>query len=226
MPGNEEPTQSSNFLRWLTEPEASDLEHLSQRRTFLRGDVIFWERDPSQDVMVVRSGRVKVCSRRSGREVIMAVLDPGALLGEVAAADGQPHSATVVALEDVAVDVLSVGSFEEFLTANPRVSATLLRLAAGRLRNASERQVEFGSSDTVTRVCTLLDRLGSRYGTEVEGSLEISAPLSQQELADWSGMSREAFVKALSRLRKLGWIAVGNHKIVLLDPASVARRAS
>ncbi|MGH9295687.1 MAG: helix-turn-helix domain-containing protein, partial [Acidimicrobiales bacterium] len=69
-----------------------------------------------------------------------------------------------------------------------------------------------------------LVRLARRYGTRGDAGVEIVAPLSQRELAEWSGMSREAFVKALARLRALGWVSVEGHTIVLHDAAAVFRR--
>ena len=98
-------------------------------------------------------GRVKVSIRRRSREVILAVLDPGSLLGEVSAIDGGSRSATVVALEPVEVDVTSFADFREFLDEHPRVAGELLQLVVARLRDTSLRQVEFGTVDTLGRLC-------------------------------------------------------------------------
>jgi CRP/FNR family cyclic AMP-dependent transcriptional regulator len=213
------------FLRWLNDEEGADLRPLSQRRAFSRGDVIFNEGDPGEEVIVLRAGRAKVCARRGGREVILSVLDPGSLVGEISAIDGSRRSATVIALEPVEIDVIGLEEFSCFLLSHPRVPLELLRLLASRLRSLSTRQLEFGAASTLTRVCGTITRLAERYGTEVEGRIEIDAPLSQQEMASWSGMSREAFVKGLHQLRSLGWMAVEDHRIVLLDPGAISQRA-
>lgn len=216
---------SAEFLRRLTEAEASALKLGSRRRLFSRGDVVFWEGDDAGEVMVLRAGRVKVCGRRSGREVIMSILDPGALLGEVSAVDGSPRSATVIALERVEIDAIPLERFHEFLETHPRVSADLLRLLVARLRQSSDRLLEFGTTDTLTRLCGTLARAAERYGRAVEERVEIAVPLNQQELAEWSGMSREAFVKGLHQLRSVGWLSVEERTIVLLDPAAIRDRA-
>ncbi len=175
--------------------------------------------------MVLRTGRAKVCARRAGHEVILSVLDPGSLLGELSAIDGSPRSATVIALEPVEIDVIDLEEFSEFLLGHPRVPTELLRLLSSRIRSLSTRQLEFGTAGTLTRACATIARLADRYGVEGDGRLTIDAPLSQQEMASWSGMSREALVKALHQLRSLGWMTVEDHTLVLLDLDAIRRRA-
>ena len=214
-----------DFLRRLTDSEAKSLEDRSRRKSFARGAIIFRAGEAGDDALVLRKGRVKVSIRRRNREVILAVLDPGSLLGEVSAIDGGPRSATVVALEPVEVDVTSFADFREFLDENPRVAGELLQLVVTRLRVASLRQVEFGTVDTLGRLCASLTQLADRYGRPNGDQIEVDAPINQQELAEWAGMSREAVVKGLRQLRSLGWLTVEGRALTLLDPAAIRRRA-
>jgi CRP-like cAMP-binding protein len=214
-----------DFLRRLTDSEAKSLEFRSRRKSFARGAIIFRAGDPGDEALVLRKGRVKVTSRRRNREVILAVLDPGSLLGEVSAIDGGPRSATVVALEAVEVDALSAAEFNEFLQEHPRVAGELLQLVIGRLRDASLRQVEFGTVDTLGRLCASVTQLAERYGRPSGDHVEVEAPINQQELAEWAGMSREAVVKGLRQLRSLGWLTVDGRALTLLDPPAISRRA-
>jgi CRP-like cAMP-binding protein len=214
------------FLRRLTEEEASSLGSRSRRRTYARGAVLFRQGDAGEEILVLRAGRVKVCARRPSGEVILAVLDAGALLGELSAVDGAPRSATVVALEPVEVDVATCGEFARLLEEHPRIATELLRLVASRLRDASLRQLEFGTMDTLGRLCAALTELATRYGRQDGDGTEISAPLHQGELASWSGMSREAVVKGFRQLRSLGWLSVDGRTITLHDPAAIRRRAN
>lgn len=169
---------------------------------------------------------MKVCARRGSREVILAVLDAGALLGELSAVDGSARSATVVALEPVDVDVTSHAEFNQLLDEYPRVATELLRLVAGRLRDTSTRQLEFGTMDTLARLCASLTELASRYGLDSGEETEIVAPFHQGELASWSGMSREAVVKGFRQLRALGWLSIEGRTLTLHDPAAIRSRAN
>ncbi len=215
-----------DFLRRLSDEEAASLEALSRRRSYPRNGVLFRQGDAGDEVLVLRSGRVKVCARRAKSEVILAVLDPGALLGELSAVDGSPRSATVIALEPVEVDVTSQAQFSRLLAEHPRIATELLHLLAGRLRDASLRQLEFGTMDTLGRLCASLVELASRYGREDGDATEIRAPLRQGELAAWSGMSREALVKGFRQLRSIGWLSVDGRTITLHDLGAIRRRAS
>jgi len=214
-----------DFLRRLTDSEAKSLEARSRRKSYARGAIIFRAGDPGDDAFVLRKGRVKVSVRRRSREVILAVLDPGSLLGEVSAIDGGSRSATVVALEPVEVDVTSFADFHEFLEEHPRAAGELLQLVVARLRDASLRQVEFGTVDTLGRLCMSLTRLAERYGRPNGDHTEVDAPINQQELAEWAGMSREAVVKGLRQLRSLGWLTVDGRALTLLDAPAIRRRA-
>ena len=216
---------AGSFLASLSAAEAADLARSAAPRHFSRGDVLFSEGDEGNEVVVIHSGRVKVCGKRAGREVIFSVLDPGSVLGELSAVDGSPRSATVIALEPTEVAVISVEDFREYLLTHPRVSSELLRLVAERLRQTSLRQLEFGTTQTLTRLCGTLMELSDRYGQSVGTNVEVTIPLSQQELAELSGMSREALVKGLHQLRSLGWLSVDDRTIVLHDATAIRSRA-
>ena len=186
--------------------------------------MIFRAGEPGDDVLLLRVGRVKVSVRRRSREIILAVLDPGSLLGEVSAIDGGSRSATVAALEHVEVDVTSFADFRKFLDEHPRVAGELLQLVVARLRDTSLRQVEFGTVDTLGRLCMSLTQLAERYGRPLGDHIEVDAPINQQELAEWAGMSREAVVKGLRQLRSLGWLTVDGRALTLLNPPAIRRR--
>ena len=178
-----------DFLRRLTDAEAKSLETRSRRKSFARGAIIFRDGDPGGEALVLRAGRVKVSARRHSREVILAVLDPGSLLGEVSAIDGGPRSATVVALEPVEVDAVSVAHFHGSSMSTPAWPASFCSWSSPG-SGPSPRQVEFGTIDMLGRLCGSLTQLAERYGRPLGDHVEVDAPINQQELAEWAGMSR------------------------------------
>ncbi len=160
-----------------------------------------------------------------GREVVLAVLGPGELLGELSAIDGAPRSAAAGALGPVQLTAIDVARFNAFVDAHHDVAVALLRCVAVRLRQASRRQVEFGTVDALGRVCGRLTEMMDRYGHPDGPHIDIVAPLSQSEVGGWAGLSREAVVKALASLRALGWVSTKGRTITVLDPAAVRARA-
>ncbi|MFI6787335.1 Crp/Fnr family transcriptional regulator [Nonomuraea sp. NPDC050383] len=216
--------EPGEFLSMLTPEEVEALRAAGRPRRWERGSTVMSEGDTSDWVLVLTEGRVKVSSHTSsGTEVVLAVRGPGALLGEMCAIDGSPRSATVTTLEPVAGIV--VRDFPAFLQAHGRVAVLLMRLVTGRLRDADRKRVEYGAFDTTGRVATRLLELADRYGEKTNGGVRVALPLSQDELAGWTGASREAVSKALRSLRDRGLIETGRRRVVIHDLEGLRKRA-
>ena len=212
------------FLARLDAGDRAALEALGSRRRLRGGAALFYEGDDSRDVHVVLDGLVKVFTTSAGgREVILDVLDAGSVLGELSAIDGGRRSASASALTDVEMLVVAVGPFVEFLDSHPGAATHLLTTIAARLRNASQRQLEFGTSDALTRLCGCILTMVERYGSD---GGEVALPLAQGEVAALTGLSREAVVKGLKALRDLGWIEAEGRRVVILDEDALRNRAT
>jgi CRP/FNR family transcriptional regulator, cyclic AMP receptor protein len=221
------PGVSTGFLGVLSAPERDALEERASRRRHTRGAVLFHEHDDSDRIVVVLSGRVKVSTvTEDGREVVLAFRGPGDLVGELSAIDRRPRSATVSAVEPVEALTLAASEFRAFLHAHPRVALLLLEMLTRRLRDADRKRVEFAAHDTVGRVSARLVELAEAHGRPAEGGVEITLPLSQEELAGWTGASREAVGKALQLMRGLGWVATQRRRITVLDLEALRARSA
>ncbi|MET9343773.1 MULTISPECIES: Crp/Fnr family transcriptional regulator [unclassified Nonomuraea] len=216
--------EAGEFLSMLTPDETEALKAAGRPRRWERGEVLMTEGDTSDWVLLLLEGRVKVSSHTSGgTEVVLAVRGPGGLIGDMSAIDGSPRSATVTALEPVAGVV--VRDFAGFLRAHGRVAVLLMQLVTGRLRDADRKRVEYGAFDTTGRVATRLVELAERYGEQTSTGLRVALPLSQDELAGWTGASREAVSKALRTLRDRGLIETGRRRVVIHDLEGLRKRA-
>ncbi len=116
--------------------------------------------------------------------------------------------------------------FTRYLEKHPRIALLLLRTVSRRLRDADRKRAEFAAFDTVGRVASRLLELADRFG-EPSGpdGILITLPLTQEELAGWTGSSREAVSKALSTLRSLGFIETRRRAITIRDANSLRKRA-
>jgi CRP-like cAMP-binding protein len=210
--------------------DPGDLEALTawgRQRRFPRGSVLFHEGENADHVLIVRSGRVKVSSfTADGKEIVLAVRGPGELLGELSAIDGEPRSASAGALEPVEVLSVPAEDFRAFLGTRPRITVALMQMLSRKLRDADRKRIEFGAYDTVGRVCHRLVELAERFGERSGEGLRITLPLSQQELAGWTGSSREAVAKALHQLRVRGYVETARRGITVLDMEALRRRAT
>jgi len=227
VPPSSPPTPSSDS--YLSEGDLDALRAAGRRRRFPRGSILVLEGSDPEEVLLLESGRVKVgYETADGREVLLAVRGPGAVLGELSALDGEPRVATVTAIEDVEATTVSVSGFHEFLRGRPDATLSLLRTLTRRLRESDRKRVEFAAWDTVGRVARLLLELAAEHGEELAdgGGVRINLPLSQQELAAWTASSREAVNKALRALRARGWVTTHRRAIVILDIRALQRRSA
>jgi CRP-like cAMP-binding protein len=214
------------FLDSLTADEAADLRASGRERHFDANLAIFHEGDDAGSVIVLLAGRAKLTVPSStGREVIVAVRGPGELLGELAALVDAPRSATVATIEPVDALIVSGSAFASFLEHHSRVALVILRLVAERLLYADLQQAQFATHDVVGRVAHRLVELTERFGVDSDDGIVLDVPLSQEELAGWTGASREAVNKALQVLRSLHMIETGRRRFTVLDVDGLRRLA-
>jgi CRP/FNR family cyclic AMP-dependent transcriptional regulator len=157
--------------------------------------------------------------------VIVAVRGPGDLLGELSAIDDESRAATVITLEPVDALLVAGPAFAAFLERRPRAALVMLRMVAARLRYADTQQADFATHDVVGRVAHRLVELAERFGAAGADGIEVELPLSQEELAGWTGASREAVSKALQLLRSLRIVETGRRHVTVLDLEALRRRA-
>jgi CRP/FNR family transcriptional regulator, cyclic AMP receptor protein len=206
------------FLSQLTQEEVAELRSRAVTRHFARGATIMHQGEEPGRVLVLERGRAKVTVvTEDGSEVILAFREPGDMIGELSALGGARRVATVRAIEELDALAIAARDFDAYLEAQPRVALVILRVVIERLRDADRSQVEFAAHHTLSRVAGRLVELAERFGEPGDGGVLITLPISQEELASWSGASREATSKALRDLRELGAVETRRRNITVRD---------
>jgi CRP-like cAMP-binding protein len=221
------PSTTVPFLRQLGGHDAEALVARCRRRAIARGDAIFRAGAAGDDVVVVLSGRIKlVAYGADGREVLLAMRGPGELLGEMAALGGIRRTASAVAVDDdVEVGRLSAADLRDFLREHADAALVLIRMLVTRLAEADRDRIDLCTQDSVGRVAKRLIELASDHGAASERGTRIELPLSQDELASWTGATRETVARALRLMRQLGWVATDHRRITVLDAHALRERA-
>lgn len=216
------------FPALLDDGDRTALEAIGVSRRAVRGQALLAQGQVADRVLVLREGRVKVvASTANGNEAVLTFRGPGSLLGDQALVDGSPRAATVVAIEPVEFLAVPADAFRAFLERRPRVALALLAMVSVRLRDSDRRLAQFASADTLGRVAARLLELCDEHGeSDGNGGMTITLPLTQEELASWSGASIEATAKALRQLRDLGWVATGRRVITVHDVEAMRARAA
>jgi CRP/FNR family transcriptional regulator, cyclic AMP receptor protein len=196
-------------------------------RSFRRGAALFSEGDVADRVFLIEHGWVTLrTATPAGGDVILGLRGPGDVVGELSVLDGEPRTATALAVDDVDAVVVPARLMSAMLGREPELAGELLRLLAGRLRESDRQRREFAMLDSLGRVARRLLELAERFGEPTgDGGVRVDLPLSQEQLASWCGCSREATVKALRTLRQVANVTTGRRTITLRDPELLRRHA-
>lgn len=174
--------------------------------------------DPGTNMMVVVRGRVKVCTHsEDGKELVLNLINPGGVVGEIALLDGSNRTADVVTLTDCELLVLERRDFVPFLQSHPDACMRLFMVLCQKLRQTSELLEEALFLEGGSRLAKRLVHLAEIFGKPVANGVRIDIPLSQQQLGNMVGMSRESMNKQLRQWRQEGLIRVENGYYVLTD---------
>ena len=191
-----------------------------------RGHVVFTEGDTGDRLFIVLDGKVKISrSAADGRENLLAVLGPSEMFGELSLFDPGPRTATATAVTDSALASLDHDDLRPLLFAQPAVAVQLLAALAQRLRRTNEAMADLVFSDVPGRVAKALLDLGERFGDAETDGVRVHHDLTQEELAQLVGASRETVNKALSEFANRGWLRLEGRTVLLLDRERLARRA-
>ncbi|MEA2396844.1 MAG: family transcriptional regulator, cyclic receptor protein [Thermoleophilaceae bacterium] len=215
------------FVDALSPAMREDLVARGRPVEFPANLVMLREGDPGDRVLLITAGNVKLTkSSRSGAEVVLDFRGPGDVLGEQAVLGGGDRSATVESLTPVTAVSIPARDFGAWLSRAPDAMLALLRTVERRLRESDRQRLEFGSAQTLARVAARLLDLAQRFGRQAEEGTVIELAIAQEELAAWSGASREATVKALRSLRDLGVVETSRRRLVVRDLDEIARHAA
>ncbi len=200
------------------------LTNLSTTRQLTRGEMLFSRGDDGDALYAVVSGLVRIwISSGNGKELILGLMEPGDLFGEIALLDGLPRTASATAAEDSVLVQIRRSEFLDQLTRDARLAQHVIELLCERLRGNTTMLAEFAFSDLRSRLARRLEALAIGHGRRTATGTEVGLRLSQSELANMLGVSREAINKQLAVWSQEGIVELRRGRIVILDPARLSR---
>ncbi len=204
------------LFRALDERERHELAAHAQPRSFAAGESICHVGEPGHSMMGVVVGSVRISlPTRKDREVILADLPAGEWFGEIALLDGKPRSANATALTNCELLVLERRDVLPFLERSPTACLNLMQLLCGRIRRSDERMSEIAFFDLPARLARAL----LRYPAQGRGPPKLS--LSQSELAEMSGATRENVNRCLREWQRRGILQLKNRWTIILKPEAL-----
>ena len=196
------------------EDQLQSLATVITRRSAPRGSMIMAEGGRVDSLYIVISGRLKVMmGEADGKEVILSILGPGEMFGEMGLIDENPRSATVLAIEPCELLAVTRQAFNKFLAENTEMAMTVIRVLVRRLRAADRKIGSLAMLDVYGRVARLLLDMSE----EVNGQRVVAKRLPKQDIAKMIGASREMVSMVMKDLEMNGYFEVRGSTIVLRD---------
>jgi CRP/FNR family transcriptional regulator, cyclic AMP receptor protein len=217
--------RSAPLFSALSDEEAASLRASMTLVKVTKGHTLFKEGEEGDRLYVVLDGKLKLGkSSPDGRENLQEILGPGEMFGELSLFDPGPRTATATAITDAKLLMLPHEKVLDLITSQPAVSLELLRRLAQRLRDSRGEQSDLVFVDVPGRVAKAIIDLGERFGETKDDGLHVKHDLTQEELAQLVGASRETVNKALADFAARGWVSLEPRAVVIKDYERISKR--
>lgn len=188
-------------------------------RRLTRGETLFLKDDPADSFYAIRRGEIRITAGTStGRRMTLNILGPGDIFGEIALFDGQPRSADAVAVEAAELFVVRRRDMLDLVGRRADLAMGVIELLCERLRFTSTRLEETVLMPLPARIARRLLALAEDFGSEIH--------VSQDEIADFAGTTRETVNRQLQAWRRQGVLDLHRNRVIVRDTAALASIAS
>jgi CRP-like cAMP-binding protein len=208
------------LFRGLPQKTIDRVAALAGRRSYDEGEIIFMRGDPGDSLCGVVTGRVRIsASLAGGKEVFLNIMEPGDAFGEIALLDGSPRTATATAMSKTELTILARDAFAGLLRAEPQLAEHLIQLLCKRVRWTAEQMEDSALLSVPAKIAKRLLSLATVHGRTSPEGAKLS--ISQEELAQFLGLSRQIVNQHLQAWRAKGWIVLGRGSITLANPKAL-----
>ncbi len=216
----------NSLLKALAPADRRALAGYAQPARFDADGIIFQHGDPGESMMAVVRGRVKICSHSiDGKELVLNIIKPGEVFGEIALLDGAARTADAVALETCDLLVLRRSDFLPFLERHPDVARRVIAVLCQRLRRTSAHLEATLFLEAPARLARALLNLAEALGVPAKSGVCIDIRLSQQQLGAIVGITRESVNKWLGEWQRAGWISIKQGYVTIVEATTLAALA-
>lgn len=208
----------------LSWKEMRELQRITKMETYPKGQLVYLPGDSSDTVYLLKKGRVKISRvNDDGKEMLLTILEPGEIFGEVEALSGDHRETLVQALDHTLVCEIRREDFDHYLHKYAHVGGRVLKLMGARLRTIESRIGELVFKSAPARLATVLLRLAESMGVEENRGVRLQAKLTHQNLASLIGTSRETVSTLISQFSQRGLLVQENRQILILDKDRLAQ---
>jgi len=208
----------TTFFSRLNQNEIKKIKDIAINKSYKKGEYIFYEGDPGNQFFMIIKGKVKLVKMiANGDEHILSIFTKNDIIAEVVAFDHGNYPASAVALEETQLAVFANNSIEELIEKNPQIGLKLLKEMSARLRRSQQVIRDLALKDSPGKMIGILKVLAKKHGKKKGNKIEIDLPLTQQEIANMIGTSRETVSRIFRKFEEDGILKTSRNKIVILD---------
>lgn len=218
--------QKINLFNAIPPDQMEELDRITRMSAVKKKETIYLPGDPSHQVYLLKSGRVKIARlSEEGREVTFALLEPGEIFGELEVLDDLPRDTLAEALDDSELCIMQRETFLSLIRSKPELSFRLTKLIGFRMRQIESRVEDLVFRDVPSRLAHLLLQLSKEYGKETPQGILLRIKITHQDIANLIGSIRETVSAVLGEFKKEGMISFDGRQIILLRPDLLKVRA-
>jgi CRP-like cAMP-binding protein len=205
-----------NIFEGMDDSQMKMVEKMTTMSKMGKHHPIYFPEHPSNNIFFLKEGRVKLYRlHQDGREVILDILGPGEIFGELSIVDQGERRDAAETLDDALVCSMSMRDFEGMLLHNPSLNLQLTKWIGLRLRRFEEKMSDLAFKDVTKRIVSFLVRYAEDFGKIKEGTVRISSSLSHQEIAYLTAASRQTVTTVLNELKEKGIIDFTRKTVII-----------
>ena len=205
-----------DFLAQLQESDKNELYRLGKTRTYAKNDFLFKAGESDLNVYVLKRGRVKLFgSSAEGRDVLLWFSLVGEIFGLAESLQEQPRLIYARAAEECEALCIAHSQFKEWFGVRPAVACCLMKIMALRMRELGQRFLSLANGNIQMEIAQLLVRLGANYGKLAGRYIQVGIPLTEQDIADMVGTSRQGVSTCLAEMKRQGIVDSERHFLII-----------
>jgi CRP/FNR family transcriptional regulator len=219
--------RTAPVFRDLSNDDRHVLARIGQAKMYRKGDIVFREGDDADHLYTVLRGKVKIYKTTpSGKEILLALLGPGAPVGAVAVYHGVPFPASAMAFEDAVLISIPAARYFELLQEEHAFVRRLVGAMTHRLMELNQRFPELAGGNVESRFARFFLKLSEQLGRRSQGGVFVPLHFSRQDLADFTGTTIETAIRIMSRWGKDGLVQTGEEGFLIQDTEKLERLAA
>ncbi|MGM0446129.1 MAG: Crp/Fnr family transcriptional regulator [Bacillota bacterium] len=206
------------YFSHLDEKELDIINKITRVKKYKKDEIIFFEGEKGDYIYIIKKGKVKMLKmNQNGDEQILNIFKKDDILAEVILFDKENYPATAIALSEVEIFTINSRELSKIFLDHPQITVKVMKVMSTRLRRAQQNIRDFGLKDSKSRLASLLYHLAERHGDQKDNEISISLFLTQKELANMIGTTRETVSRTLKSIEKQNIISTSRQKIVVND---------